>query len=65
MLDWSAMPLFLSGTANLFEGNMVTLYVYAEHNSPKEFSTMLALVMIFFTVFAGGMGTIGYMAFGD
>lgn len=65
LLDWSAMPLFLSGTANLFEGNMVTLNVYSEHNSPREFSNMLALVMVFFTFFAAGMGTIGYMAFGD
>jgi amino acid permease len=44
---------------------MVTLNVYAEHNQPKAFSSMLSLTIVFFTFFAAGMGTIGYLAFGD
>jgi amino acid permease len=62
---WLNLPVFIGGANNFYEGNFVTLTVYSEHNNPRNFFTLLAIVMTIYTVFISIVGYIGYFAWGN
>lgn len=60
-----AVPLLIAGCANLFEGNVTILTLYAEHNEPKNFIPIALGVQMFYVTIALTVGTLSYYAFGD